>query len=87
MPLPTPRAAYRILPQVWASYLINGDATGIEESDRLQADEYLTRHQLPTPVSCEPVGFRRRYGNDAAELGGDAELGQDCERYTFWIES
>lgn len=40
------------LPAYWASYLINGDASGISDNDRNQCDAFLAREGLPGPVSC-----------------------------------
>jgi hypothetical protein len=78
------RETFRTLPSFWAPYLINGDATGMTDAERRQADDFLTLYRLPAPVSCEDDGFRRY--NDAHDLGGDAALGQDCSVYGFLID-
>lgn len=65
------------LPSYWASYLINGDGSGLEDSEIAQADAFLASHNLPGPVSCEEVGFC--HSNDAGTLAGD------CEDYTFLL--
>ncbi len=58
------------LPAHWASYLINGDASGIDEADQLAADAFLSKHNLPGPVSCsDEQWFAAR--NDAGTLAGD----------------
>jgi hypothetical protein len=80
------RATFRLLPSIWASYLINGDASSLPESDRRQADDFLTLFRLPAPVSCEPDGFCVAGWNDAADLGGAAYLAQDCSRYGFLVD-
>lgn len=71
------------LPEIWASYLINGDASGLEDEERRQADDFLTLRKLSWPVSCQSVGFY--HWNDAHDLGGDAALGQDCAHYEFLV--
>ncbi len=40
------------MPAYLASYLINGDSSGIEESERIEADEYLKANDLPGPCDC-----------------------------------
>lgn len=71
------------LPAIWASYLINGDASGIDTAERRQADDFLTLWKLGAPVDCEEHGFRR--WNDAHALGGSAALAQDCADFTFLV--
>lgn len=73
------------LPASWASYLINGDASGLEGDEQDQADTFLDEAKLGTPVDCEDDGFR--WFNDANHLGGSAALGQDCALYTFLVPS
>ena len=62
------------LPAYWASYLINGDESGIEGKDQYEADKFLAEHNLPAPVTCEPAGIRRFNG-----------LMCDMETYSFLI--
>jgi hypothetical protein len=69
-------------PSVWASYLINGDASGIDAEEIAAADAWLTREGLPTPVDCEDAGFRWRH--DAFE---ELPLGADCQLYSFLVAS
>jgi len=38
------------LPAYWASYLINGDASGLEEGEQALLDAFLRRKNLPAPV-------------------------------------
>lgn len=66
-----------ILPAVWASYLINGDDSGISEENKSNADKFLQANSLPSPVSCEEVGFK--WCNDFNNIGGD------CDEYSFLI--
>lgn len=67
-----------VLPSYWASYLINGDDSGLEEGERAQINEWLHQEDLPDPVDCGESYFS--WINDATDLGGDV-----CE-YTFLIE-
>jgi hypothetical protein len=62
------------LPAYWASYLINGDDSGIEPKDQYEADKFLAEHNLPMPVSCEPAGIGRYNG-----------LMSDMETFTFLL--
>jgi hypothetical protein len=62
------------LPAYWASYLINGDESGIEGKDQYEADKFLAERNLPSPVSCEPAGIGRFNG-----------LMCDLETYSFLI--
>lgn len=70
-----------ILPAYWASYLINGDDSGIAASTKAQADKFLADNNLPAPCSCsdEPwYSWRNDSGNG---------LGGDVLEYTFLIAS
>ncbi|HYG24470.1 MAG TPA: hypothetical protein VEH04_16955 [Verrucomicrobiae bacterium] len=68
------------LPASWASYLINGDASGLEDGESSRIDYWLLSHNLPSPVDCsEEAHFAR--SNDATQLGGDVL------EYTFLIRS
>jgi len=65
------------LPAHWASYLINGDASGLEDSEQEQVDAWRDYHpELSACVDCtqEP---EFRHSNDADFLGGDTL------KYTF----
>ncbi len=62
------------LPAYWASYLINGDDSGINFTDKVEADHFLKFRNLPSPVSCEPAGIGRYNG-----------LMCDLETYSFLI--
>jgi hypothetical protein len=67
-------AAQYDLPAYWASYLINGDDSGLEGEELYYADKFLAAFNLPMPVSCEPAGIGRFNG-----------LMCDMETYTFLI--
>lgn len=58
-----------ILPAHWASYLINNDASGIDEFDQQAADSFLHSHKLGSPVSCSDETYFSR-SNDATDYGG-----------------
>lgn len=60
----------RTLPAYWASYLINGDASGLETGEREVIDQYLASEGLPMPVSCSDEAWFA-WRNDATRLGGD----------------
>ena len=57
------------LPMYWASYLINGDASGLVDGEQAYIDEWLEDNGNPLFVDCgEPYFF---YCNDAISMGGD----------------
>lgn len=68
------------LPAYWASYLINGDSSGINSHDEYFADKFLADRNLQPPVSCsEESWFSHR--NDS-----DNRLGGDVLEYTFLMD-
>lgn len=68
-------------PSAWASYLINGDDSGIDSEDKAQADAWIQRMARGAPpVDCEDAGFR--WDHDART---ECPLGADCQRYTFLV--
>lgn len=67
-------------PSSWASFLINGDASGLSDHEASQADNWLMDNKLPYPSGCEDAGFI--YCHDAFSHCG---VGADCQRYTFLI--
>ena len=69
------------LPAYWASYLINGDASGISYQDKTQADSFLEREKLPFPVSCSDESWFAWHNDSGNNLGGDVL------EYTFLIAS
>jgi len=58
------------LPAYWASYLINGDASGLEDGEQAAIDSWLAKNGNPNIVSCDGEPFFSRY-NDAGQLAGD----------------
>ena len=67
------------LPAHWASYLINGDSSGLDNGEIQRILEWLDRHPRQNCVSCsEQPTFERWY---------DAEgLACNCLEYTFHKE-
>lgn len=66
-------------PSHWASYLINGDASGLEDDEQAQCDAWIESVGLGAPVSCEDAGFIHHH--DAYNV---MPLGADCQTYTFY---
>lgn len=65
-------------PSAWASYLFNGDSSGLEDSDIRACDRWIDRLNLGDPVDCEEAGFLR-YHDASYEMN----LAADCQTYTF----
>ncbi len=65
-------------PSAWASYLINGDATGISTEDKEAADQWLESLGMGEPIDAEDCGFC--WTHDA---GNVMPLGADCQEYSF----
>ena len=66
-------------PSSWASYLVNGDSSGLDPDEIAACDAWLNDSHLPAPVSCEDAGFI--WHHDAYKHA----LGADCQIYTFII--
>lgn len=69
-------------PSHWASYFINGDSSGMEESEIEQADKFA-EWLGGSIVDCEDVGFM--WTHDAMRVCG--ALASDCQEYTALIET
>lgn len=67
------------LPAHWASALVNGDFTGLEEDDEEQLMRVIAGEDLPDPVSVSESPEFRKY-HDAQPYG---VLACDCLEYTF----
>jgi len=59
----------------WASYLINGDDSGITPDDKHAADAFA-KWMGATPCNCEDAGFM--WTPDSFQF---MEVGGDCQRY------
>lgn len=59
------------LPAYWASYLINGDDSGMFEKDKRDCADFLAKEGISASdfVDCGESYFSWR--NDATDLGGD----------------
>jgi len=64
------------LPAPWASYLINGDASGLEDGEETQIKDFLTKEGLTdwSCANCQPAGF---------SWNPDAGMAGSCEEFTF----
>ena len=67
-------------PSHWASYLINGDSSGIDQSNVDATDQWIERQGMGLPVSCEDAGFM--WTHDACV---ECPLGSDCQTYVFLV--
>lgn len=75
MAKPVRRIETYSLPSYWASYLINGDATGLNDADIEKCDE-----ATQGLGSCVSVGDDQWFGQYAG-------LGCDLSEYSFIIET
>lgn len=69
-------------PEYWASYLINGDFSGLSDDEKAACDRW-TAHLLETigtgaPVDCEDAGFCRTH-----DAWSESPFSGDCQTYTF----
>jgi hypothetical protein len=64
-------------PSAWASYLINGDASGLEDDEQRACDAWLASEKLGAPVDCFDAGFCHSHDASAFALAGD------CQTYVF----
>lgn len=80
MPLST--YTYRA-PSHWASYLVNGDHSGLSDAEKSQADRMILEVTKDIGnghcVDCEEEGFSWRH--DFQHIAG--RLGGDVSTYTF----
>ena len=61
----------RTLPAYWASYLINGDASGLQDGEQEFIDAYLEREELPSPCDCSSESWFSWRNDSGNGLGGD----------------
>lgn len=57
------------LPAHWASYLINGDASGLEDGEQAVIDAWMVKEGNPHICDCGESYFS--WTNEATSLGGD----------------
>ena len=62
------------LPAPWASYLVNGDASGLETGEQERIDAFLKSEGLPTPIDCESEASFCHSCDAPGELVGDMLL-------------
>ena len=62
------------LPASWASYLINGDASGLEAGEQERIDAFLKSEGLSAPVDCESEASFCHSCDAPGELAGDMLL-------------
>jgi hypothetical protein len=67
------------LPAHWASALINGDYSGLEEQDEEQLMRVIAGENLPDPIDCSDEPEFLKY-HDAQPYG---VLACDCLTFTF----
>lgn len=61
------------LPAYWASYLINGDASGLEDGEQERIDAWLKAHGNPWCLGCSDESyFKHTFYDVGGELAGDA---------------
>jgi len=65
-------------PSYWASYLINGDASGMDDDEIKACDAWIAREGLGSPCDCTDAGFMTWH--DARH---EMPLAADCQVYTF----
>jgi len=62
------------LPAPWASYLMNGDASGLETGEQERIDAFLQGEGLSSPVDCESEASFCHSCDAPGELAGDMLL-------------
>jgi hypothetical protein len=68
-------------PSAWASYLINGDSSGIDAEDIAAADRFVSEVLGAPAVDCEDAGFC--WNHSASHI---MPLGADCQRYAALVK-
>ena len=59
-----------VLPVYWASYLINGDDSGISEKERAEIDSFVAGVEVDGCLDVSEESYFS-WWNDATGLGGD----------------
>lgn len=72
-----------MLPAFWASYLINDDASGMDEGEIKAVDQWMKQTRLPAPAACsDEIDFF--HWHDARDVYPYAS---DCAVFTFLIHA
>jgi len=66
------------LPADWASYLINGDGSGMEQIDTDVCDRWMAYNKLEAPLGVSDTSDFCTYHDAYPDV-----LGCDCAVYTF----
>jgi len=78
-------AQFRIVeltaPSYWASYLINGDASGMDDEEITACDAWIKREGLGSPCGCTEAGFVKWH-----DARFEMPYAADCEVYTFLVD-
>lgn len=67
------------LPACWASYLINGDGSGLVDSEMTQICDFLEREQLGSCIGCSDESWFARRNDSGDGLAGDVMT------FTFFV--
>jgi len=80
--MPTIKTETYRAPSNWASYLVNGDPSGLGDHEQGACDDWTATlaHLYSNPVECVEVGFYLTH--DAYEFFPYAT---DCSLYTFQV--
>lgn len=74
-------------PSAWATYLINGDGSALEDDERAAADAFVVEClQGVAPSTCEDAGFMWNHDALRALPRQPATMASDCQRYTSLVE-
>lgn len=60
-----------ILPAYWASYLINGDASGISDDDKACCDRFIESRKLGAALACSDESWFSHTNDSGNGLAGD----------------
>lgn len=60
-----------ILPEYWASALINDDTSGMEDKEIEEMNSFLAKNNLPSPVSCSEEAYFSWRNDSGNNLGGN----------------
>ena len=66
-------------PSAWASYLIDGDCSGLDAAEALACEDWLRAERLGRPVTCVDAGFL--WSHDASRFAPAS----DCQEYVFLV--